>query len=549
MENYFDLINRVKLGLNFLNNNLDERKGCLPYFVTIFKRDPAEARHDWPDFGDLTSRYIEAFIKAREMIPDLEYSKTELGLRKLFNSYFSEGDGLSYRPKPEKPYYSTIFKRDYDAHVAEGFDQARVLWALLAWYEESNDSQVYTRIVELVNGLDRILIKKEDYGYYDRSTIIPGIVIDPDAAPMPHQYYFCGTQIHPLIEAYRKLKIEKALDIALRLTNYIVYHSDYFLTDGSWNCTKGAGFESAEIDGHTHSRFAVIAGITTVGVVTGKKDLIVVMKRAYDWFIQNHCSSFGWSPEFLGRFGDENEGCETCTIMDQINCCFAFTEAGYIEYYKAAERVCRNQLFENQMLDTHLVRNSIEKPDTELSCFHNVASMVRGGFAGWAAPNDFIGNCDHHYCLMNCCGPAGIRAIHDVWNNIYTVRGTDVFVNIYMDRTGHELIIKNHQPQNDTIEITVKSQCNLHLAVRSWFNPKISITVNGKNQKFVVASDYLKINRVSAASKVILTTQLENIPETCHVNGRNYEVTWKGDTVIAIDPPGKYMPFYTNRRS
>ena len=71
---------------------------------------------------------------------------------------------------------------------------------------------------------------------------------------------------------------------------------------------------------------------------------------------------------------------------------FAFTEAGCREYYEQAERVARNQLMENQLLDTKLFKETIDKPDTDLSCFHGVADMVRGGFAGWAGPNDFIGN-------------------------------------------------------------------------------------------------------------------------------------------------------------
>jgi hypothetical protein len=228
MNNIFDLGDRVRHGLNFLNQNVDKKKGNLPYFWTIFESDPAEARHDWPDFGDLTSRYIEAFIVARRMLGLPELFNVEKAQRKLLISYFNEGDGLNYRPKPEKSYYSTIFKREYDAHVAEGFDQARVLWALLEWYVESNDPLIRKRIFELINGLDRVLIKKDDYGYYDRSTIEPGTVVDPNSCPMPNQYYFCGTQIHPLIEVYRRLGNEKRVkwqDVLLIILCIIVITS------------------------------------------------------------------------------------------------------------------------------------------------------------------------------------------------------------------------------------------------------------------------------------------------------------------------------------
>ena len=39
----FDLCRRAEIGLNFLNNNVDKKRGCLPYFFTFFENDPAEA--------------------------------------------------------------------------------------------------------------------------------------------------------------------------------------------------------------------------------------------------------------------------------------------------------------------------------------------------------------------------------------------------------------------------------------------------------------------------------------------------------------------------
>ena len=49
---------------NYLDNMVD--KDGLPYF-NIFWTDPAEAAHDWPDFGDVTSRQLQAAIMARHL--------------------------------------------------------------------------------------------------------------------------------------------------------------------------------------------------------------------------------------------------------------------------------------------------------------------------------------------------------------------------------------------------------------------------------------------------------------------------------------------------
>ena len=550
LSDIFDLRKRAELGLNFLNNNVDKNREFLPYFSTMFKNDPAEARHDWPDFGDLTGRYVESFVMARKMLNIDQAGEVELSLRKLLLSYFDEGDGLSYRPKPEKPYYSTIFRRDYGDHVAEGFDQARVLWALLAWYGETGDSHIKERIEEMVAGLERVMIKREDSGYYDRTTIEPGFVVDQSANPMPHQFYFCGTQIHPLIECYNLLGLEQALELAQRLANYIAYQSDYFVQDGGWNCPGGAGFESAEMDGHTHSRCATIAGMAMVGAVTGKLELVEKMERCYRWFYKKHCSSFGWSPEFLGRFGSEAEGSETCAIMDQINCALVFGQLGYAGYYEHAERMARNQLIENQLTDTTIVRNTVERQDTELSCFHNVADMVRGGFAGWAGPNDFIGNCEHHYCLMNCCGPAGVRALYDIWNNIYSIKEGDIYLNILMDKEDDNLIIKNSQPAEGLLSVTAKIPGTIYIPDRSWLDRQsVKISVNDTDVDGEFSDGYIRIDRVSAGDNILVKYKLIDIHEDVHTNGRDYKVIWRGDTVVEIEPSGKIMPLYHGRRS
>ena len=54
----------VRRAYNYLDKMVD--KDGLPYF-NIFRNDPAEAAHDWPDFGDVTSRQLQAAIMARRL--------------------------------------------------------------------------------------------------------------------------------------------------------------------------------------------------------------------------------------------------------------------------------------------------------------------------------------------------------------------------------------------------------------------------------------------------------------------------------------------------
>ncbi|MDD3663316.1 MAG: hypothetical protein PHT84_05645 [Candidatus Pacebacteria bacterium] len=77
-DDCLDILSRVALGVDFLNNNVDRDRDYLPYFFTDFQHDPAWSRHDWPDYGDLTGRYVEAFFKARRLLGIKSPGKVEI---------------------------------------------------------------------------------------------------------------------------------------------------------------------------------------------------------------------------------------------------------------------------------------------------------------------------------------------------------------------------------------------------------------------------------------------------------------------------------------
>lgn len=545
-EQIFNLYDRVKLGMNFLSNNVDKRQNCRPFFSTMFKNDPAENRHDFPDFCDLTSRYIEAFIVSRKMLGITEPNSTENALKELFFSYFDCGDGFSYRPKPSKPYYSIVYGCMYDAHEAEGFDQARVLWALIELYESEQETSVLKRIKDILEGMKRVMVFKDDYGYYDRGKWEPNFIVDHQAAPMLHQFYFAGTQIQPLIECYKRCGIDLALELASRLAKYIVYVSEYFEDNGTFKFQDDKNNPFNVLDGHVHSRLATVAGCIDISVQIKDAEMLHRMKFGFDDFITNHSSSFGWIPEFLNRHGDPLEGCETCAVMDMLKCCISFAQAGYKEYYSIAERIARNQLLENQLLDTKLIVNNYHLDDSEQSVWHSVADMVRGGFAGWAAPNDFIGNCDMHFCLMNCCGPAGIRALYDIWSSIYSYDGRDLNVNILMDKYDNVVEIKHFQPYENLIEITANCRLNLSLPLRNWLETPQAL-LNGRKIELVKYPDRWYVAPMNKNDKVVISYNTDEKVKEEFCNGRLFKTRWRGDTVVGISPNGRYMPFYSNR--
>ncbi len=94
----------------------------LPYF-NIFWTDPAEAAHDWPDFGDVTSRQLQAAIMARHLT-GREARNEKLWMKKVL-SYLDPKTGLLMRPKTS-----------FSEPVADLGDQALTLYALVTAYAD-----------------------------------------------------------------------------------------------------------------------------------------------------------------------------------------------------------------------------------------------------------------------------------------------------------------------------------------------------------------------------------------------------------------------------
>ena len=245
-----NLEDHARLSLNYLCGNMDLKQGGLPYFQTLLKPDPPEKRHAFPDYGDVTGRSVDAFILAHQMTGEKRGEKEERMLKELLFSYFSENDGLSYRPDTA-----------WSKHDALTFDQGRVLMALTTWYLQTGENRVKNAMEKMIDGLWNIAYKEKDYCYYPYNAYPPsgwnkdyygGLGTGANADPC----YDGGQFILSLVRFYQATGNEAALNLASNLVNWSVYHSDVF------------DFEKGDFKGHFHSRMATVAGILRYTLVT-----------------------------------------------------------------------------------------------------------------------------------------------------------------------------------------------------------------------------------------------------------------------------------------
>ncbi len=519
-----NLEDQAKLCLNYLCGNMDSKRGGLPYFWTFFRPDPPEIRHAWPDYGDITGRFVDAFILAHQMTGEEKGQKEEERLKELLLSFFSENDGLSYRP------YTAWSKHD-----ALMFDQGRVLMALTTWYLQTGEERVKKAMEKMVDGLWNIAYKKGDYCYYPYHVYPPGGWSKDyhDGLDIAHQADPCydgGQFIPSLVRFYEATGSESALNLARNLVHWNVYHAEVF------DLKKGI------FKGHLHSRMATVTGVIRYALVTKNSQLIEWAKRVYDYAL-SVSGSFGWYAE-----NTEEEGCETCSICDMIDGGILLTRAGYPEYWNVVERTARNHLIESQLRDIDWISSSKHKKDTEESSFQNVAERMKGAFAGWSAPNDFIGrvsNLDNPYKLMNCCGPAGLHALYLVWDNVVTKNEEGVWINLSLNHESPWLRINSYRPYSGKVEILAKDAPVVFLRVPDWV-AKERVEVDGisAHERLQWKGEYLRLSPLPQGKLVCVSYPLREEKQREIIGGGEFLLSWKGDTVMEISPPGKVYPLY-----
>jgi hypothetical protein len=190
----FTFENLAAKSFNYLEQMVDSR--TLPYF-NIFWTDPAEAAHDWPDFGDVMSRQLQGAVMLRRMT-GVEVA-TEKGWLQNVLGLIDPSDGLLHRPETT-----------YSKALADWGDNALTLYALATAAIDSGGTQLRSTTVKMAEGLLRIL----------RTDNLP-------------ETWTGSFAIKSLMVTARLLKSEAALEAAHLLVDRDILHRPTFTPDNT----------------------------------------------------------------------------------------------------------------------------------------------------------------------------------------------------------------------------------------------------------------------------------------------------------------------------
>jgi hypothetical protein len=495
-----DLRIPLRLAISCIVNRMDPDENYRPWFAVDVKNGvPTKLRHDVWDFGDMSGRFLEALILARNMIePTATMLQAEVRIRNFLGSLMSS-NGLVMNPD--------LGRHD---HM---FSQGSALFGLVTDFDDSRDPALKLRIQTLIQALNDHAVHTSDYLWFPE--------VATSIAPCSHMAAY---QVLPVVRFFELTGDPAALHYAEKLSRWAFYDDKTVTVDGV--ITK-SGWE-----GHLHAWMDTYTGVIRCARAGGHLDLQEVLRRShklFEWIRLNETHPFGWVADSVG-----STTCETCTISSAIRLALELIREGHPEYWNDIERFVRNQLIQNQFKAlSHL---HIQDAD--------VARGLHGAFESYAAPNTLIAT--ENETIEGCCINGGIRCLFLAYQNAIHETDDTITINLLMSHSTAGVRVVSFFPHQGRLELYPKCSKSIWVRCPDWLSLK-DLKVDGPVGLAYVAdpeTHSLRFAGATTGTRIVLTLPQREETVSYVVAGRQYDVQWKGDTVMNMTPPGEPYPLY-----
>ena len=506
----FALETYARRSLNYLDRMADDFG--LPYF-NVFWTEPAAAAHDWPDYADVRSRQLQAAGMVRAMsgrTPALWRTWREAVLAMVEPS-----TGLLVRPR-------TPWSRP----EVEMGGHALTLYAFVTDFAVSGDERLRDAARRMIAGMAPSWRTRW---------------------PTEEPQFAAGFTIKSLMAAVRTAGIEEALPFARELAQVVLEQAGLFGPDDTFRH-----------GGHMHGNLRTLLGLYDYARYVGDAALERRVQNVFRW-VNTQKTRFGFLPEVIGRRGDI-VNCETCALMDWLGLAASMALAGCDELWGEIERMVRNHLVESQVADTSWLAAEPARADTAQFSWRGVGDRMRGGWAGWSSPTHILAareTLNAHWgteelrdktrAFQNCCGGSGPHALYIAWAVAASFEAGRLSVNLHVDRDIQEATVRCFQPWRGATTVTLKRACRVRIRLPDFVRPG-EVTVAGRTGPIGcdVRGGWIDAGERPAGECLEVAYPLPVVRELVSVGnpGRRawgYAVTWKGDSVIRMEPTGE-MP-------
>ncbi len=571
-----DLAERARLGVHGLTEIVN--RNCeFEIFSSIAHMAQPPAMFHNPSDIPCHGKFLEVLPYMRVMSGSRQNLDIERGMLEVLLKMQGD-DGLIYTPTTGGRVWilpSTFDPASGLPGIDDGYKQvcllgygtARSLSALnnYAWLDP--DGPWRTAANKLVEGYRRVILQDGDYAHVFSTWMTPDKPIVKNDAWFGEHLYLAGSQ------AWIALNLAKhavssgdtpAARLAEKMMNYNLLKVEYNEPDGRFRFggpnVGGGGLRGKCAHFHTHAMN--ILGALYTARETGNQVLFDRGLKSYEWARDNGEPLVGFFPmvtydEYVGA-----QTSETCEVADMIMAGILLSQMG-VDKWDDVDRWTRNQLVENQLTQSNWLTDG--HLDYSRSPFNpgffkadrcstdRVGERSVGNFAGWPTPNDWAyredwwgGNThDIITTTMTCCTGSGCRALYHVWKNILNHEDGRTRINLLLNRASKWMDIDSHIPYRGRVDIRIKQNQGLEVRIPEWIRPdELRVEINGRPSRMDFSNRYAVLGNVRKRDEIVLRFPISERTEKRTIEGFDYTFVVRGNDVVSVDPPGKYLPLY-----
>ncbi len=105
--------------------------------------------------------------------------------------------------------------------------------------------------------------------------------------------------------------------------------------------------------------------------------------------------------------------------------------------------------------------------------------------------------------------------------------------------------IDSYVPYTGRVDVRVKESLDLQLRLPEWVKPgEAKCEVDGNVRELTYDGRYAQIGKVARGQTVVVTFPISERTEKRRIEGFDYTFVIRGNDVVQVDPPGKYLPLY-----
>ena len=554
----YDVSERARLAINVLTRDTNPRADYEQYMCVHFDRNPVVMTNDFNDWCQL--KYMEAL----PLLRIITGSKEKEAVDRVWQDVTLKSigpDGLFYIPLTGRPWGRfgvswgdngvaradgslTGFSDPTVKQFTHPYACGRSLSLMTVYYLRDRNPIWTETCRRMIDRLLSLAIHKDDYCYFPALMYEPGAKYDHNSAQaaMPKAILggeINGRTIQGAAQFYRLTGYTPAKVLAEKQTRFMRLHDDYFGPNGEFLAER-----------HFHAHTIYLLSMLEYATAVNERDLVDFVRKGYEWARTPAAGSSNLLGFFPEAADPAYKSCESCEIADMIALVLKLSAAGAGDYYADAERWTRNHFAESQLTDCGwLKRQAAQRPPQRSFTFNetwkDVPERNLGGFAGWSAANDWWVQGPG---IMHCCTGNAARTLYYLWQHALEHRDGGLRIHLLLNRASRWADVYSHIPYRGRVDVKAEQDLkSLLLHAPAWVQTgsrDLTATVKDTPRAIHWEGRYLDLGPVTAGQTVEIRFPIaeRTVKET--IGTLPYTLVVRGDTVVAIDPPGKTGPLY-----